>query len=130
MLVVETTNSEISIANQVNTSIGILSVSQQITGENGGVIANGTLAEPAQIAADERFTTSMDLVFDNEHPAAKACMDPLPLRTHECRIYIVTSVEIEGHHACRQTTISHSELVRLRSEHSPDNYTIKLTRDT
>jgi hypothetical protein len=57
-------------------------------------------------------------------------MDPLPQRTHECRIYIVTSVEIEGHHACRQTTISHSERVRLQSEHSSGNYTIKLTRDS
>ena len=57
-------------------------------------------------------------------------MDPLPQRTHECLIYIVTSVEIEGHHACRQTTISHSERVRLQSEHSSDNYTITLTRDS
>ena len=127
-LVVETTSSEITVANQANASITILSVSQQVTGEDGSVIANGTLDESAQIAANESFTTSMDLTFDNEHPAAKVCMEPLARRTHECWVYVVTSVEVERLHSCPQAAVSYTERVRFESQHLPDNYTIKLWR--
>ncbi len=129
-LLVDGTNSEVSVANRIGSSIRILNVTQQITAEDGTAIAGTLIGDGSEVASGESRLNRVDLKFDNEHPAAKACMDPLPLRTHECRIYIVTSVEIEGHHACRQTTISHSERVRLQSEHSSDNYTIKLTRDS
>ncbi|MEE8079159.1 MAG: hypothetical protein V3T18_09190 [Pseudomonadales bacterium] len=129
-LLVDGTNSEVTVANRVSSSIRILNVTQQITAEDGTAIASTLIGDGSEVASGESRLNRIDLKFDNEHPAAKACMDPLPQRTHECRIYIVTSVEIEGHHACRQTTISHSERVRLQSEHSPDNYTIKLTRDS
>ncbi len=128
-LLVDGTTSEVSVANRVGSSIRILNVTQQITAEDGTAIASTLIGDGTEVAAGESRLNRVDLKFDNEHPAAKACMDPLPLRTHECRIYIVTSVEIEGQHACRQTTISYSERVRLQSEHSLGNYTIKLTRD-
>ena len=129
-LLVDGTNSEVTVANQVSSSIRILNVTQQITDEDGTAIASTLIGDGSDVASGESRLNRIDLKFDNEHPAAKACLDPLPLRTHECRIYIVTSVEIEGRHACRQTTISHSERVRLQSEHSPGNYTIKLTRES
>jgi len=127
-LLIETTNSKVTVTNMMNIPIRLLGVSQQLVSQDGTVISTGTTSDAAQIAAAESFTANVELKFDNQNPAAAECMTPLARRTYACQIDVVTNVQLEGRYACAQTTISHTEGVRFESQHQPDNYTIKLRR--
>ena len=81
------------------------------------------------IAGGETRTFDVDLAFDNDHPAAINCLAPLPKRTHECKLKVVTTVNASALHECTAMELTVTENVSLMSQHQPDTYNIKLLRD-
>lgn len=128
-LIIERTTSRVTLANSLDASIQIVGAVQTIGSEKDGVIVKSSKIEVQALAGGGSQSMVVDLIFDNEHPAAKACLEPLVQRSYECRLEVVTSVTVARHYACPPATVRVTERIRLLSAHKPDNYTIKLLRD-
>jgi hypothetical protein len=127
---IEGTRSSITLTNRLVSPIQITGFTQLIGGAEGPVIVRSSGAAPfAEVAGGEMREFEVPLVFDNEHPAAVDCLAPLPKRTHECKLNVVTTVNVEALQDCTAVEISITEPVSLMSQHKPDTYNIKLLRD-
>ncbi len=128
-LVIEGTKSTITLTSNLDADVQIVEVVQSIGSEEGGVIVSGSSNEIKSVAAAGEASLVVDLAFDNEHPAARTCLEPLVQRSFECRLEVVTNVSVARHHACPPATVSVTEQISLVSAHKPGNYTIKLLRN-
>ena len=128
-LIIERTTSTVTLANSLDAAIQIVGVVQTIGSKKDGVIVKSSKIEVQDLAGGGGQSVVVDLIFDNEHPAAKACLETLVQRSYECGLEVVTSVSVARHYACPPATVSVTERVSLLSAHKTDNYTIKLLRN-
>lgn len=127
---IQGTHSVVTLTNRLASPIQLTGLDQSIGEADGSAIVRSTnQALMAEIAGGETREFEIDLSFDNEHPAAINCLAPLPKRTHECRLNVVTMVNAAARHDCKAFAITVTEPVSLMSQHQPDTYSIKLLRD-
>jgi tRNA A-37 threonylcarbamoyl transferase component Bud32/TolB-like protein/Tfp pilus assembly protein PilF len=128
-LAVDRAYSQVSITNHAGLPILVKSITQELIGGDDSFLGSGVSNPATRVLAGATLDAGQQLTMDNNNPAVQTCIGPLTRQSHECRVYMVTTVDLQGHHACQQATLSYREPIHFVSRHTHDNFTIKLWRD-